>query len=329
MSGNEPANPYGPPEPDNNNATGETPSTPKFGQRSENWTPPTSEPTPSNQVPSAPQFGRRSDTWSPNQPGAQAQNEQSSPWPVYGQTENQPRQRPPEAGPAGQIPYSGPGQFQPQNQYSQQGQYPNGQYPGPAQYPQGPYAGPTPYTQGQYGVPNGEMPSRTGAILTLIGGIFLMVIVAPIVFFSLVMGAVGMDRIVEGGMQTTNGGTMNVGSTGVVAVLPLAGDATSCELTDSSGGTTELYYEAQSGGTHVGRGISEGQYTIECEGVPTGSELMVMDGSVLAEIVDGTVKALVWATVIGLVGLATTIGGIIWLVKRNQARRAYLQGRPY
>ncbi len=336
MSGNEPVNPYGPPEPGGEQSPAEAPAAPQFGQRSENWTPP-SNGGAGGQVPAAPQFGQRSETWMPGgQNSSAASNGQGNPWPVYGEAGNQSQPGASQGQfPAGQYGQPGgqapQGPYPGQNPYPQQGgQYPGNQYPPQSQYPQAPYAAPTPYSQGQNSVSTGgEMPSRTGAILTLIGGIFLMIVVAPIVFFSLVMNAVGVDRLMEGGLQATNGGTMSVGSAGVVAVLPLSGEATSCLATDSAGNSTELYYEVQSGGTYVGRGLAEGEYTIECEGVPSGSELMVLDGTVLGEIVDGTVQAVVWATVIGLVGLALTIGGIIWLVKRNQARRAYLQGRPY
>lgn len=340
MSGNEPVNPYGPPEPGGEQSPAEAPGGPQFGQRSDSWSPGdqgniAAANGAGNRVPGAPQFGQRSDSWSPGgQSTSATSNGQGSPWPVYGASGGQGQpgasqgQFPPGqyGQPGGQAPQ---GLYPGQNPYPQQGQNPGTQYPPQGQYPQGPYGAPTPYGQGQYAAPTGDMPSRTGAILTLIGGIFLMIIVAPIVFFSLVMNAVGVDRLMDGGLQATNGGTMNVGSAGVVAVLPVSGEATSCVATDSTGNATELYYEVQSGGTYVGRGLAEGQYTIECEGVTAGSELMVLDGTVLGEIVDGTVQAMVWATVIGLVGLALTIGGIIWLVKRNQASRAYLQGRPY
>ncbi|WRS30341.1 hypothetical protein U6G28_01205 [Actinomycetaceae bacterium MB13-C1-2] len=335
MSGNDPANPYGPPEASGEPTPPEAAGAPQFGQRSENWTPKPDGP-PNSQVPGAPQFGQRSETWSPGgQNNGAAPDVPDSPWPVYGELGS--NGQPGASG--GQFP---PGQYGQPGGQSQQGPYPGqnsypprqgpyygGQYPSQDQYPQGQYGTPTPYSQGQNPAPTGEMPSRTGAILTLVGGIFLMVIVAPILFFSLVINAVGTDRLMEGGLQASNGGVMNVGPAGVVAVLPLSGEATSCTATDSTGTATEMYYEVESGGTYVGRGLVEGQYTIECEGVPTGAALMVLDGTVLGEIVDGTVQAIVWATVVGLAGLGLTIGGIIWLVRRNQARKAYLRGRPY
>ncbi len=242
-----------------------------------------------------PQFGQRSDSWSPN-PGPDTGPE--SPWPVYGQNYGAPSQ--------GALPQS------------QQTAWPLGQ--------QVPIQSPFP---GAGMVPAGPPPSRGGAIALLVSGIVTMVLVAPILFVTLVLSSIGMDRIVEIGMATQNNGQVAVGSTGILSVTPLDGDADSCQLVAPNGEVIPMTYEIDSGGMFVARGLTEDVYTVECEGIPPGASVMAVDGEFMSDMVGGTMAAFGWSTLVGLIGLGMLIAGIIWLVKRNRARRAFYQGLPY
>ena len=242
-----------------------------------------------------PQFGQRSDSWrADGAPDAQPQ----SPWPVYGQ--------------ASAVPGQG---IDPQGQQTawQQGQQTQIQppFPGPGLVPAGP------------------PPSRGGAIALLVSGVVVMVLVAPILFVTLFLSGIGMDKIVEIGMSTQNSGQVTVGSTGILMVTPLDGEADSCQLVSSSGEVIPMTYELDSGGMFVARGLTENTYTVECEGIAPGASVMAVDGEFMSDVVGGTMAAFGWSTLVGIIGLGMLIGDIIWLVKRNRARRAFYQGVPY
>lgn len=299
MSGNEPDNPYSPP---NGGPTPDQPQAdrPQYGERSENWT------AHQPEAPSAqPQYGQRSESWTPGGPSAQEQP--PTPWPVYGQNAAPHRQ---------QSPYGG----------APQPQYPGQQYP-QQQVPQ--YGTPTPYGGSTQPTPAGQLPGRTGPVLTLIGGVVLMIIVAPMIFFSSFMGNIGLDKLTDGSLLTTNGGTVEVSGDGIIAIASAAGTPESCQLTSGSGQVTDLHPETEAGGAFVGRGLTKGSYTVECKGIPAGSEMVVMDSKFMGGLVKNTMSALGWSALAGLIGLGATIGGIIWLVQVNSKRRAYTQGRYY
>lgn len=302
-------------------------------------------------TPAGPQFGQRSSSWTPasqGRPASQAEGAGQSPWPVYGQ--GSPSPQPGNAGPGQPWPsYQQPapgnqGDTPAQPSYGQTGaagdnqpSFGQGQYgqpsfgqqgqPGQPQYgQQAPWqSSPTPFAPS--GTPSGPPPSRTGAVLTLIGGVVAMVIIAPVIFITVLLSGVGLDRMVDGSIQTTNGGVVVVDDSGVLAVSPLTGSADACVLTNESGGQFELYYELESGGTHVGRSVPAGEYTINCTGVPEGAQLLVMDGTFLASVMRTSVSALLWASLVGVIGLGLTIWGIVWLVKRNKQRKQYFAGQ--
>lgn len=154
-----------------------------------------------------------------------------------------------------------------------------------------------------------------------------MIIVAPVIFITVLLSGIGVERMVDGSIQTTNGGVVVVDESGVLAVSPLSGSADACVLTSESGGQFELYYELESGGAYVGRNVPAGDYTINCTGVPEGAQLMVMDGAFLASVASTSVSAILWASLVGVIGLGLTIWGIVWLVKRNKQRKQYFAGR--
>lgn len=178
-------------------------------------------------------------------------------------------------------------------------------------------------------VPVGPPPGRGGAIALLVSGIVTMVVLAPILFVTLLLSGIGMDRIIETGLQTSNGGEVFVGETGILGVTALEGTAETCTLTSTSGEEIPMAFETESGGMFVARGLTDDRYTIQCTGLPAGTSLMVMDGEFMSDLVGSSLAAFGWATLVGVIGLGMLIAGIIWLVKRNKARRAFYEGIPY
>lgn len=258
---------------------------------------------PTNPEPSSPQFGQRSDSWTPQNEGQPAPNSgQNSPWPVYGQ-----------GGPGPQSPYGGPNQYA--SSAPNTGNGPSGpMMPGPA-YGMG---GPTGYTG-----PQGQLPSRTWPILTLVFGVILMIPVPLVVFFSMVVSSVDLSQFSTG--MTTNGGTISVDESGVVGIVS---DRSLEECTLENDSESHTLY-AGSDGIVSGRGITPGTYTLDCGVSQNGATLVVMSDIAIDSFMDGTMTGLIVSTVIGLAGLGLLIGGIVWLVMRNRKRREYLRVGMY
>lgn len=234
-------------------------------------------------APPPPQFGQRSPGW---QPGP-ARPAEGRPWPVYD----------PHAGsqPAGNdwgpqpptLGYSPPG------------------YPA---------AGGSP----ALGTP-GQLPSRTGPILTMIVGALLSLIVAPAVLFGLAMSGINMDAMADGSATVLNGAELTVDDSGVVGfVSQTSTPLESCTLT--GGGQTVTIQQESDSGIVVGRGLQPGAYTVECA-VPAGQPLFVFRGDELNQLTSSVMKGFAWSTVPGFGGFITFVVGLVWLVRRNRLRK--------
>lgn len=276
------------------------------------------------------------------QPGAP---DGAGPWPVYGANGSQTGPYTSEAGhAAGSQPYpygtnggaspygtaggshsygsnppygSAPGQTG-----SAAGQNP---YPGSPQYGgpnQPPTPGPFPQSASPRGaMPAGSLPSRTGPVLTIIGGIALMIVVAPIVLISLILSGFGISNIVDSSMQAANGGTIIVDETGSVGLIISSNQPYSCTLTSEAGEVVEMGSELD-GAVLAARGLTPGsEYVLSCDGVTSADTLVVLDGSTMESMVPSSMQAFGWASLVGVIGLGVLIAGIVWLVRRNRERR--------
>ncbi len=175
-------------------------------------------------------------------------------------------------------------------------------------------------------MPGQNLPGRAGPILTIVLGAVMMVIVAPIVLISMLLGGMGMTNIVEQSLQAQNGGTVTVDETGVIGVAASSNATISCSLEGSSE-TIQMTPEVD-GAVLVARGLTPGQYTLNCEGLSSADALVIFDGGALENILPATMKALGWSSVVGIGGFVALIWGIVWLVKRNRQRRAMMPNYP-
>ena len=172
------------------------------------------------------------------------------------------------------------------------------------------------------------MPSRAGAIWTLVIGIVLMVLVAPIIFVVAVVSGIGMGSITDGSLYAGNGGTVVVDETGVIGVSPISDNGESCVLTAQDGTIIDMVNE-DGAGIRIARGLAPGDYSVSCDGLADGENLVLFTGDMINSLVGSALSALGWSTAVGVLGLVLTIVGIVWLVRRNRARREYLYGRGY
>lgn len=248
-----------------------------------------------------------------NEPGHEVRPEE----PRFGRrAEDEPGYVPPA-----QNPQTGPQQPNyAQPGYGQQGQ-PGYGYPQPGQVP--------PQYPGQYGTPYVELPGRGLPITLIVLGVITMLIIAPIVFIGgVAYGSFSgiIDKIdPDSGSTVTNGATVDVDSMGFYGVVIFnPTDDTSCAL-EGANGPVELPRE-ESGGTaqgtvFLGESIPEGTYTLQCTNVPEGTQMIGLDGSIVSNLFSAVGKSTLAAGVVGLIGLALMIWGIVKLVKINKRRR--------
>lgn len=269
---------------------------------------------------SVPQFGQPSE----GGPSTPEDSRAERPWPVYG-AEQAPGQVPPPVTGADwgqpQVPpgygQAGPGAY---GQASNQGAPGATGYP---QYPQSP-GGPGPYSAGPAPVP-ANLPSRTGAIVTMVLGGVVAVIVAPVVFFAVTMSGVDVDSFARS--SVVNGSTVTVDDSGKIAVLSESGGGLN-QCTISDGSTSIDLYEDGSSGIVSGTNVPQGTYTIQCD-IPDGRLLFVFRGDEVSALLNSTFSGLLWGTVLGIGGLAAFIVGIVWLVKRNRQRSDAIRNQWY
>lgn len=237
-----------------------------------------------------PRYGQRSEGWSPQPDNEPA--EPATPWPVYA-----------PGGGSGQAD-SPPAQWQ----------------GGSAAPPPSPFGSAIP-------VPTTEPPKRGWPVFTLVAGIVLSVLIAPAVFFAVMMSGFNFDSFIDGSVNAVNGGTVTVDETETIALLPANQDPmTTCDLT--SGGTTHTIHQEVDTGLVVGRGISPGTYDVSCD-IPEGAPLLVFTGDEIGDLFSKTLAGMLWGSVIGFAGVVTLIVGLVWLVRRNRARREYFRTSWY
>lgn len=285
--------------------------------------------------------------------------EEERPWPTYGSSDrggsgsgyelsNNPSYGQASGGEGSQSPYSPQGSPDSKS-YLQPGQspYPPSSAPEDApykgrQYGSAPQGG-SPYGASPYGAPahggspqgggpySGgskapmELPSRTGPILGIVGGVVLMVVVAPIIMFAMVLTSVGITTGNVDGLIAFNGGEVTVDESGAVGFMSGDSDDIGECVLEGPGGTHRSEPELE-GAIAAVRGVPSGTYTVECEGVRVGGELVVLNGEALEGFVPNALKAFGFSSVVGVIGFVTLIGSIIWLTKRNRARREVLGG---
>lgn len=207
--------------------------------------------------------------------------------------------------------------------------------------------GVTPNTLGSLGNLSGlnqprprKLPGRGWAITTLIGGIVLCLLIAPLVFFgTLVVKALGVAEH----METVSGqSTITVeddfSEYTLVTVLSDKKEGWDCEVrkdgskispADDGDGYSNFQANSNDKSTVFSKVYQlTGKHKLEVSCTNSSdpgakvSQIMVLR-HVSAQIV---LTPLIISSIVGLLGLVVTIVGIVWLVKRNRARHEILMG---
>ena len=212
---------------------------------------------------------------------------QSTPWPQYGEN-------------VGGVPQG----------------YPGG---GPQGYADGGYVAPTPVVMP-------PMPSRASGIVALILGIVMMVLIAPIVFFTtMAVGVTSSAEDLSNSGALGNGTSVTVTDKGNYSVMIGEGSASSCALVDSNNKSYTLDPYEGSNTVFSASDLPVGTYKIQCQGLTPGAQVAGFNGSANQLVNKAIVMPFIWGTVVGVGGLIVMIVGIVLLVNVNGKRRRLVQ----
>ena len=187
------------------------------------------------------------------------------------------------------------------------------------------------YAASPYGVPAPApmalpaMPGRGLAVSTLVIGILLMVLIAPSVFFGMLISSAASTsgNYVEGGTKD-NGSLVTVTADGHYMVQAPGSTDPFCSLIDSDTKRYQLQrYDGQDG-VYMASGVPAGQYTLRCDGISANASIIGYNAS--PDVVTKTFfTPFLWATGFGVAGVIATIVGIVLLVKVNGKRRRIMR----
>ena len=211
-------------------------------------------------------------------------------------------------------PYGVPGeQGTPWPQYGQEGTMPaQGGYPGAA------YAGPAV-------MPPMNLPSRAPGTIMIVVGLLMMLIIAPVIFAVIAISGINTELPEDANTaQISNGGTVEVGQNGQYTILFSEGEASACTMTNTDGDVYDMHTFAGANNYYTATDLPAGTYRIDCEGLPSGAQIMGMDVSA-GDITKSSTNGLIWSTVVGVSGTIIMIIGIVLVVKANGRRREIQQ----
>ena len=319
------------------------------------------EPQDSGQVPEQPQFGRRiEDEPGYGQPGY-GQSGQGDGQGYGGLNGEQPGHNQAGQPDYGQPDYSqstygnygygatGNGSQQGADGYGQTGYNQPGYGPAYGQPSNGqPGYGQPGYGQPGYGPAYGQnvyqsggrapiqLPGRGGSIAMIVIGVIMMFVIAPVAFgMSVAVGVLqGIDT--SSFHPVPNGGSVEVGSTGVVTVVYSSdwpgSDGSSSGLDGQVGMVTPSCALVGQNDTYpllpVGDGdgamatdVPAGTYTLKCENAD-GQNILVFGGEFFDDVISSFGPSMIISAIVGFAGLALLIWGIVKLAGVNRERRA-------
>lgn len=171
--------------------------------------------------------------------------------------------------------------------------------------------------------PPPQLPSRVPGVLCIVLGLVLMIIVAPVVFFSTAVSSITdeFSNAASGVQRLSNGGGVTLESQDGYFLQVVPPDtATACSLTDSGGQSYAMQKQDSSGSLFSAEGLRPGSYTVECAGAPDTATFIGLPFS--GDILQSSARSsLIWSTVVGVAGVGVLILGIVLVVRTNKRRR--------
>ena len=168
-----------------------------------------------------------------------------------------------------------------------------------------------------------QLPSRAPGVLCIVLGLVLMIIVAPVVFFSTAVSSITdeFSNAASGVQRLSNGGGVTLESQDGYFLQVVPPDtATACSLTDSGGQSYAMQKQDSSGSLFSAEGLRPGSYTVECAGASDTATFIGLPFS--GDILQNSARSsLIWSTVVGVTGVGVLILGIVLVVRANKRRR--------
>lgn len=171
--------------------------------------------------------------------------------------------------------------------------------------------------------PSSSVPKRTGPVTMIVAGVLAMILgplVGIIMSVSNLLGTVDIQDF-AGTQQISNGASADLTANSEWMVVADAGaGGYSCDITGTSGERVDTRSRE---GIVLFTSTTPGMYQISCE--PSGGTLVVMPAGNLDEIIanaPGAVSSVAIGFAVGGLGLVALVGGIVWLIRVNRARRA-------
>ncbi|WP_297555426.1 hypothetical protein [uncultured Actinomyces sp.] len=177
-----------------------------------------------------------------------------------------------------------------------------------------------------------QLPGRGGSIAMIVIGVIMMLVIAPAAFFmSFVVGAVkGLDT--SSFEPVPNGGTIEVGSSGVVTVVYSSNkpgtdglDSNVGEVTPSCNlvGKSDTYplKPVGDGEGAMATDLPAGTYTLNCNNAD-GQNILAFGGEFFDDVISSIGPSMIISAIVGFAGLALLIWGIVKLASVNRERRA-------
>ena len=168
-----------------------------------------------------------------------------------------------------------------------------------------------------------QLPSRAPGVLCIVLGLVLMIIIAPVVFFSTAVSSITdeFSNAAAGVQRLSNGGGVTLESQDGYFLQVVPPDtATACSLTDSGGQSYAMQKQDSSGSLFSAEGLRPGSYTVECAGASDTATFIGLPFS--GDILQNSARSsLIWSTVVGVAGVGVLILGIVLVVRTNKRRR--------
>lgn len=168
-----------------------------------------------------------------------------------------------------------------------------------------------------------QLPSRVPGVLCIVLGLVLMIIVAPVVFFSTAVSSITdeFSNAAAGVQRLSNGGGVTLESQDGYFLQVVPPDtATACSLTDSGGQSYAMQKQDSSGSLFSAEGLRPGSYTVECAGASDTATFIGLPFS--GDILQNSARSsLIWSTVVGVAGVGVLVLGIVLVVRTNKRRR--------
>ena len=167
-----------------------------------------------------------------------------------------------------------------------------------------------------------QLPSRAPGVLCIVLGLVLMIIIAPVVFFSTAVSSITdeFSNAASGVQRLSNGGGVTLESQDGYFLQVVPPDtATACSLTDSGGQSYAMQKQDSSGSLFSAEGLRPGSYTVECAGASDTATFIGLPFS--GDILQNSARSsLIWSTVVGVTGVGVLILGIVLVARANKRR---------